>query len=131
MVRFAQACDLVEETIEPVLLCASNLSDTGALELLGQAALLLMDSENEELARVLVSQISGSDFRAPASLMAQARLQAIDGHQREACQRLYEAAVREPIKPEQVELAILAVEIGGLESLQLRKLRLRWLKRVP
>jgi len=126
MMRFANDCELLEETIEPVLLCASSLDTSSALELLGQSALNLMRFESEDLARILVMQMQGSDIKAPASLMAQARLQAIDGQPVEACQRLLESAVREPIKPEQIELARLAVEIGGLEGIQLRKLQSRW-----
>ena len=126
MMRAAAECSLLEETIEPVLLCASNLDHHQAIELLGQAALDLLELGREGLARVVVSQIDGADLRAPAALMAQSSLQARDGQVELACQRLLEAAVREPIKPEQVELARLAVALDGLSVEQLRRLRTRW-----
>ena len=71
MMRAAAECSLLEETIEPVLLCASNLDHHQAIEPARTSGSGFARAGREGLARVVVSQIDGADLRAPAALMAQ------------------------------------------------------------
>lgn len=126
LVTLAERCDSLEEVIEPVLLCAASLDSQAETELLGRTGLAFLRSKRPDLALFLQSQMTAPDPDAPSSLMLDAHLQALDGHAKEACRALVEAAVREPIREDQVQLARLAVSLGGLERQEIEVLAQRW-----